>query len=534
MNKIAVSLALVAVAGGAWYWFYGRSSAGSSAADFKFRTAKAERGEVIEGVQASGAVQPVLLVQVGTQVSGVIEKLFADFNSKVKAGQTIALLDTRRLEAQVSQDEALIARSKADLDRMKAVVEQSRSDVDHAKATLEQSRAEVDRIKALLEQAQKDLARQKELGEKRLVSAADVDAAVATKGSLDAQLAAAQATIRSNEVQVATAEATVRTNEAQLGVGEAAIRQNEAQLKGDKVNLDYATIVSPVDGVVVSRNVDVGQTVAASLSAPTLFVIANDLTKVQVQASVPEADVGRIKEGQHARFTVDAHPEKTFEGAVSQVRIASTTVQNVVTYTVLVDAQNPDGLLLPGMTANLTFEIAKSAKDALHVPAAALRLTIPADAAGLVENPQDAAPEPKGGHAADAAKGDAPKSDGDKSDPPKSDGAKPAAADGAPAAPADGGGGRRWNRGGGGPGGAAGGPPRRRRGVVYVAAPGNKLHAVPVRVSISDGARTVVEPIEPAKLADDAEVVTAVLRDDDSTTTNPFAPPGMGARRGGR
>src|SRR6185503_13397322 len=149
-----------------------------------------------------------------------------------------------------------------------------------------------------------------------------------------------------NGTQIAAAEAAVQQNQAQVAVAQATIKQNEAQLKGDRINLDYATIVSPIDGVVVSRNVDVGQTVAASLSAPTLFVIAGDLTKVQVQASVPEADVGRIREGQRARFTVDAHPERTFEGSVSQVRLASTTVQNVVTYTVLIDATNPEGLLL--------------------------------------------------------------------------------------------------------------------------------------------------------------------------------------------
>jgi HlyD family secretion protein len=546
MNKIAVSLAALAVLGGGAYWFFGRG-AGGGAAELRFRTSKADRGEVIEGVQASGTVQPVLLVQVGTQVSGVIEKLFADFNSKVKANQTIALLDTRRLEAQVMQDEALVTRSKADLERMKAVVEQSRSDVDHAKATLEQSKADVDRIRALLEQAEKDLARQKELGAKRLVSAADVDAAVATKGSLDAQLAAAQATIRSNEVQVATAEATVRTNVAQLGVGEAAITQNEAQLKGDKVNLDYATIVSPVDGVIVSRNVDVGQTVAASLSAPTLFVIANDLTKIQVQASVPEADVGKIKESQHARFTVDAHPERTFDGNVSQVRLASTTVQNVVTYTVMVDASNPDGLLLPGMTANITFEISKSAKDALHVPAAALRLQVPTDAPNLVDNPEVVAEASK----AEAAKLDAAKPDGAKPETATAEGAKPDAAgadgakaedrhpgggragassDGTAAAPSDGGGG-----GGGGPGGGKWkkGGGRRRRGLIYVQVPGGKVHAVPVRIGTSDGINTVVEPIEPATIADGADVVTAILREEEAATTNPFAPPGMGGRPGG-
>ncbi len=498
MNKIGVTVALVAVAGGAWWWF-GRGS-GSGAGEIHFRTAKVERGEVIEGVQASGTVQPVLLVQVGTQISGEVSKLFKDFNSKVKAGETIALLDSRRLEAQVAQDEASVARAKADVERMKAVVTQSRTDVEHAKAALDQSKADIDRVKALLEQADKDLARQKELGEKRLVSASDVDAAVALKGSLDAQLAAAQAAVRTNDAQVASAEASVRANEAQVAVGEAAVRQSQALLQGDKVNLDYATITSPVDGVIVSRNVDVGQTVAASLSAPTLFVIANDLTKIQVQASVPEADVGRIKEGQHARFAVDAHQDRTFDGVVSQVRLASTTVQNVVTYTVLVDASNPDGLLLPGMTANLTFEIAKSDKDALHVPTSALRLQPPQDVPNLVDNPEALAEKPK--------------TDAPKADPPGD-----SASSGAPPADGSGGGPGKGRKGGGG---------RKRRGLVYVAAAGNRLHAVPVRVGISDGVQTVVESVDGGALAEGADLVTAVLRDEEPAATNPFAPPRMG------
>jgi HlyD family secretion protein len=518
MNKIALTLALVAAAGGGLYWFFGRDS-GGAAPDLRFRTTKAERGEVVEGVQASGAVQPVLLVQVGTQVSGVIEKLFVDFNSKVTAGQTVALLDTRKLEAQIAQDEALVARAKADLERMKAVVAQSKNDVERAKASLEQSRAEIGRVKALLLQAENDLVRQKELGAKRLVSAADVDAAVANKGSLDAQLQAAEAAIRTNEVQVASAEAVVRTNEAQLGVGEAAIRQNEAQLKGDKVNLEYATIVSPVDGVVVSRNVDVGQTVAASLSAPTLFVIANDLTKIQVQASVPEADGGKIKEGQRARFTVDAHPERAFEGAVSQVRLASTTVQNVVTYTVLVDASNPEGLLLPGMTANVTFEIAKSAADALRVPAAALRLQIPADAPNLVVNAAEVAA---------AGKESAAAAGGAKPEGRRPGGGRPGApTDGSASTPGDGAGDPSAGRS------KKGGDARRRNGVVYVQIEGAKLRAVRVRVGISDGIHTVVEPMEGATLAEGVDVVTSILRDDEPMTTNPFAPQGMGGGRGG-
>jgi HlyD family secretion protein len=444
-------------------------------------------------------VQPVLLVQVGTQISGVIVKLNADFNSKVTKGEVIAELDRRRLQSQVDQDKALVAKSKADLERMKAVVAQSRTDVAKTQATLAQSQADVQRVQALLTQAEKDLERQIQLGEKRLVAPSDVDAAVANKGSLEAQLVASKATVQQNEALIASAEATVTANESQLAVGAATIQQNEAQLTGDQVNLDFATIVSPVDGVIVSRNVDVGQTVAASLSAPTLFVIANDLTKIQVQASVPEADVGKIHEGQPAHFGVDAHPDRTFEGKVSQVRLASTTVQNVVTYTVLVDALNPDGLLLPGMTANVTFEIARSAKDALHVPASALRLQVTAELLDAPPPPRDAAQDASHDASREAAQG----------------GTRP------PRTPSDAAPGGRPTRPSG----------RRSRGVVYVQTPSNHLHAIPVKVGISDGILTVVEPIDGAALDEGVEVVTAVLRDSEPATTNPFAPPRIGGGR---
>jgi HlyD family secretion protein len=514
MAKVIVVL-LLALAGAGGFWWYKGGFGHGGQADVRFRTAKVDRGEVVEGVQASGAVQPLLLVQVGTQISGAIDKLFVDFNSKVTKGQIVALLDMRRLQAQVKQDEALVARSKADLERMRAVVVQARTDVDKARAMLATSHADVQRVQALLTQAEKDMERQKQLGEKRLVSPSDVDAAVASKESLDAQLVAANATVQQNEAQVASVEATVGQDEAQLAVGAATIQQNEAQLTSDNVNLDFATIVSPVDGVVVSRNVDVGQTVAASLSAPTLFVIANDLTKIQVQASVPEADVGKIHEKQPARFGVDAHPDRVFEGVVSQVRLASTTVQNVVTYTVMVDANNPDGLLLPGMTANVTFEISRSAKDAMRVPASALRLQPPAD---LLDAPPPQRESPR---------------------EPNQEGEKPAG--GAPEGPRPPRGGRDgaggWRGGGGGGDAASGSRPqrtgsRRGRAYVYVQTPDNRLHALPVKVGISDGITTVVEPLDGATLEEGMEVVTAILKDSEPATTNPFAPPRMGGGRG--
>ena len=497
MNKLAILVGVAAVAGAAWWLFWGSGGA-QPKTEVRFRTSKVERGEIVEGEQASGTVQPVILVQVGTQVSGVLDKILVDFNGKVTAGQTIAVLDTRRLDAQIAQDEASVTRANAEVDRVRAALAQAKADLDRVIAAGGQAQADVERAQALLTQADRDIERQRTLAERKLISPADLDAAVASHGSLAAQLSSSKAAVRLNEAQVASSKAAIEQAAAQLAVSQAGVQQAQAQLRGDRVNLAYATIVSPIDGVIVSRNVDVGQTVAASLSAPTLFVIANDLTKIQVQTSVPEADIGRLHEGQKVRFTVDAHQDKSFDGVVSQVRLASTTVQNVVTYTVLVDAVNPGGLLLPGMTANVTFEIQRSAKDALNVPAAALRLAAPAD---LLD-----APEPAPEIAADA----------------RADGAKPA---GAAAAPGE-------NRGGnGGAGGWKKGGGKRTRAVVYLQTPANKLHAVPVRTGISDGIRTVVEPIDGATLPEGSDVVTAVVREEDTSTTNPFAPPRMGGPR---
>jgi HlyD family secretion protein len=457
MKKISIVILILALAG-AGYWFFGLRNGSSAAPGVQYRTAKVERGEVIEGVTASGTVQPVVLVQVGTQISGAIEKLFADFNSQVKAGQTIALLDARRLAAQVASDDAAVARAQADLVRLNAAVKQSQ--------------AEVERIQAQLTQAERDLERQKTLAERKLISPADLDTAVATRDALAAQLGSSRAAVEQSQAQVA--------------VGEAAVKQAQAQLASDKVNLDYATIVSPVDGTVVSRNVDVGQTVAASLQAPTLFLIAQDLTKIQVQVSVPEAEIGKIHKDQPAHFTVDAYGERSFDGSVSQVRLASTTVQNVVTYTVVVDASNPEGLLFPGMTATLTFEIARSKKDALHVPVTALRVQPTPE---LLESAPPAA----------AADGEKPATSEKPEKPEK--GAKRGAK------------GRRY---------------------VYLVGPTNRLRAVPVRAGISDLLSTTIEELEPGSLPEGTEVVTAILRDAEAATTNPFAPPRIGGGRNPR
>jgi HlyD family secretion protein len=497
MKRYGIILLVVLLACGGGYWFFSRRSANGKGVQFK--TARVDRGEVIQGESASGTVEPVELIQVGTQISGVIEKLNVDFNSKVKAGEVIARLDSRRLASQVAQDEAAVAKTQADLERAKSAVVQARSEIDRVRAQAAQTKSDVNRVEALLAQSKADLERQRQLVERRLTSRADLDAAVALAGSLEAQVVSARAAVDQSAAQLASAEAALVQSQAQVAVGEAAIRQAKAQLEGDRVNLGYATIVSPVDGVVVSRNVEVGQTVAASLSAPTLFVIARDLTKIQIETSVPEASIGRTHEGQPASFTVDAYPDRTFSGTVSQVRLASTTVSNVVTYTVVIQASNPDGILFPGMTANVIFEVARSAKDALRVPATALRLQ---PAAELVE----ARPAPAAG----------------------------AVTEGAARERAGGGAGQeRGARTGGGAAarGAGGGTAGKGASLVYVPTPAGLLRPVRVRPGVSDGANTVVEPADPEALKEGTEVVTAVLKAAEAATTNPFAPPRMGGPR---
>ena len=545
MKVLAWLLVVVVLGGAGWYYIGGH--AGRGAAKVQYRTGKVEKGEVVEGVAASGTVQPTVLVQVGTQVSGVIEKLSADFNSKVKAGQVIALLDSRRMASQIAQDEAQISSAKANLEKAKAQVIQARADLERTKATVEQSKSDVERVQALLTQAQKDLERQKTLVDKKLTAVSDYDAAVALVGSLQAQLKSSHATVQQTQSQVAVGEATVQADEAAVSVADAAVAQAVAGLQGDKVNFDYATISSPVDGVVVSRNVDVGQTVAASLSAPTLFLIAQDLTQVEIQASVPEADVGKLHEEQKVHFTVDAYTDKTFEGKVRQVRLASTTVSNVVTYTVIVTAQNPDGLLFPGMTANATFEVRRSDPDALKVPATALRLQ-PGKELLESELPKegDAKETPEAGAKDNASKDGAPLDLASKEGPPKDgDGAPPSSKDaGNPGGNRDGGRGR-WNRdgaagagagqggvkpGGGKPGGGA---RRSHRMYLYVKVADNRLRAIPVIAGISDGISTVVRPVEGSTLEEGLEVVTAIMREDEPAATNPFAPPRMGGGGGG-
>ncbi len=298
MRKWLIVIAVLVVAGGAYAY---RSLAGSKT-DLSYRLVSVEKGDVEAVVSATGALEAVTTVEVGTQVSGMISKLMVDFNDHVTKGQVIAQLDTTVLDSAVAD----------------------------AEATLERNQAE-------LAQATRDFNRLESLHRQGITSDQDFNAA-----------------------------------QYNLDVARAAMKSANASLDRAHQNLAYATITAPVSGTVVERDVDVGQTVAASFSSPRLFLIANDLSHMQILAAVDESDIGSIREGQHVRFTVKAYPERHFTGMVRQVRLQSTTDQNVVSYTVVVDVQNPDHVLLPGMTATVEF-LVDEAKGVLKVANAALR-----------------------------------------------------------------------------------------------------------------------------------------------------------------
>jgi len=324
------------------YFFY--SLIGGKESNQKYRTVKLERGEISSLVTATGTINPVVTVLVGSQISGTIKALDADFNSQVKEGQVIAQIDPAIFEAQVQQGKANVLNSQANLLNAQANVQSVQANLVKADVAVEDSKKTLDRNNALMKMS--------------AVAQSALDTAQANYDSAVAQRNAAKAQIEVAKAQVESAAAQVE--------------RDKATLKMAETNLRYATIRSPVTGIVISRNVDVGQTVAASLQAPTLFTIAKDLTQMQVDTNMSEADIGRIVTGQESTFTVDAYPEKTFRGRVSEIRNAPTTIQNVVTYDVVIQVDNKDLKLKPGMTANVSVIIAHKG-GALKLPNAALR-----------------------------------------------------------------------------------------------------------------------------------------------------------------
>lgn len=304
---LSVIIAIAAVTG---YFFYKRTP------EIRYKTAKIEHGTIASTVAATGNLSAVTTVQVGTQVSGTIQKLYADFNSRVKKGQAIAEIDPSLFNASV---------------------EQSQGNFLSADANLQKARV-------TLADAERTLLRNKKLLADGIISQSDYD----------------------------VTETALQSAKASVKAAEGSVAQSRGALMQSRTNLRYSVIRSPVDGVVISRAVDVGQTVAASFSTPTLFTIAKDLTKMQIEVSVDEADISRIVLDQKASFTVDSYPEQTFRGKVVQIRSAPVITQNVVTYVVVVNVDNSDMKLKPGMTANVSIEVAKK-DDVLKLPPAALR-----------------------------------------------------------------------------------------------------------------------------------------------------------------
>jgi len=398
--KRVVSLVVVAilVGGAVWGYFYAQSRGNVP----KYRLVRVERGPLTAAVSATGNLNAVITVQVGSQVSGQIMELLVDFNSIVKKDQVIARIDPDIFLAKVNQAKADVESSKATVLNQEAQVERARADIENARAALAESKAQTAKAQVAVVDAKRDFDRKTELFARKLIARSDLDSSQAGHDSAIAQVDAAKAHDQALGSAIQSATAQLRVVQAMLVSARAQVDQKNAALKQAQVDLDHTTILAPVNGVVVSRQVDVGQTVAASLQAPVLFTIAQDLTKMQVETSVDEADIGRLKLEDRATFTVDAFPGETFAGIVTQIRKAPQVVQNVVTYTVIVGVENPSGKLMPGMTANVKLVVAQK-PNALKVPNAALRFR-PAG----VEAPASPAPAAGGAAASGAGSGGPP------------------------------------------------------------------------------------------------------------------------------
>jgi HlyD family secretion protein len=347
---IGVVILLVAAGVTAAFFLSNKTSASD------YITAKIERGNVDVSVSATGTVQAVTTVQVGSQVSGTVQWLGADFNTQVTRGQIIARLDPAIFQAQVDNARANVANAEAAIQGAQTEIINQKANLQAVRANQEVARVQRDDAIALVK-------RYKEIS--NVIASRDIELAQANANAAAARYEQAAAQV--GQAQAAGASAAAKVEQAK-----ASLAQARAQLQQSQANLDHSVIASPIDGVVISRSVDVGQTVAASLSAPTLFTIANDLTKMQVLASIDEADVGQVKQGIKAGFTVDAFPGETFTGEISQLRLNSQNLQNVVTYSAVIDVANPELKLRPGMTANITISVARR-DNVLTIPNSALR-----------------------------------------------------------------------------------------------------------------------------------------------------------------
>lgn len=439
MKKLMILLLLAALAAGGTYGYLQYTAAPPAS----FRTAEVKRGDLLVTISATGTVEPEEVVDVGAQIAGKIELFGKDPRNNGKVIDYGTPVDQGTVLAHI--DDSLYA----------ADVEQATATLESAKANVQRSKADLDQLQAKLIQAERNWKRAKDLGPSRALSGSDYDMYEAT---------------------YATARASVAVGEAAVVQAEKGVLQAEAQLSRVKTNLGYCTIKSPVKGVIVDRRVNIGQTVVASLNAPSLFLIAKDLKRMQVWASVNEADIGQIHAGQPVTFTVDAYPGETFRGEVGKVRLNASMTQNVVTYTVEINTDNSQGRLLPYLTANVLFEVNRR-KDVLLVPNAALRWK---------PSPQQIAPD---------ARQEAPAPE------------------------------RRQSRGKG-----AGPQVAERSGTLWIH-DGMFVRPLPVKVGVFDNANTEVQS---EKLSEGMEVIIGEApKGGPAETTNPFTPQLMGGGRRG-
>ena len=393
MRKLIVFVVLAAGAIVAAMIYY---SGNDESEQSEFSFAKVERGEIISLVSSTGTLNALVQVQVGSQVSGQIKELLADFNSEVHQDQVIARIDPVNFEARVRQCEAELAVSKANVAIQSSAVERARAELQNARSGAAATMAQTEKARIVLNDARRNRDRKEALHKKSIISESQFDEAVAAYDQAVAQVRAAEAEEKAEYSLIRSREAALKMAKAQVEHARAQVKQKEAALHQSKVDLEHTVIRSPVDGVVIGRSVDIGQTVAASLQAPTLFTIAQDLREMQVDTSVDEADIGCIQVGQGTTFSVDAFPGREFKGQIIQIRKQPKTVQNVVTYTVVVSVDNSGLLLLPGMTANVQIAVDERS-DVLKVPNGSLRFKPPGKKSGPDTASGGSAPGPWAG-----------------------------------------------------------------------------------------------------------------------------------------
>ncbi|WP_166443550.1 HlyD family secretion protein [Rhabdaerophilum calidifontis] len=371
MRKAFLILAVLVAGLGAWA-FASRKAEERADAGQRFRVEKIERGSIIAAVSATGTVTPTTTVIVGSQLSGQVVEILADYNSQVKAGQVLARLNRDTLTARLDGARADLAQARAARQLTDAQAEKNRADLRRAEATLADMQAQRQRAQTMFDDAETTFERQQALKARGIASDVALQSATTQRDSQAAAIRSAEAQIASSRAQIAALDADLKVIEAQKRAGDAQVLKAEAQVRQIEVDLANSEIRSPVDGVVIQRNVELGQTVAASLQSPTLFLVAQDLKLIEIYVNLDEADVGRVQPGQEVEFSVNAYPARTFRGRVKQIRLGSQNVQNVVIYTTVVEVANEDMALLPGMTANLRIFTDRKA-DVLRIPNAALR-----------------------------------------------------------------------------------------------------------------------------------------------------------------